>query len=370
MLSSQPLLIAQDQWDRLCESAERLAAETHAMETEICHRAELHQQLGISKPLRHCLRSMDWSQPSRSVRTMRFDFHPTRHGWAVSEVNSDVPGGYTEASLLPALFTQFREYGHLPPSPLTAWGAAIESTLPPGIVVFLSASGYLEDHQVVRGLIDELSKRGIASHWIQSPSCLQWNSGEPRFASHPQLTIATVVRFYQAEWLCELPQRTNWRPLLSRAGFTTNPTISVFAESKRFPLLWPHLSASTATWRAIMPECRDPREIEAKHRGEWVLKASYSNTGDFVILGDAVSGQAWTDALRKARSSGAHWVAQRRFDTTPLDSVEGLLYPCIGVFVVNGEASGAYVRLSRGQLTDGLALEAPLFIKPNAEVTS
>ena len=40
--------------------------------------------------------------PQKHVRLMRYDFHPTvGGGWAVSEVNSDVPGGFAEASLMP-----------------------------------------------------------------------------------------------------------------------------------------------------------------------------------------------------------------------------------------------------------------------------
>ena len=76
---------------------------------------------------------------------MRFDFHPTIAGWAVSEVNSDVPGGYNEATLLPVLFGRVRNYGRRPPSPLSAWGEAMECALTARTVVFLSAPGYLEE---------------------------------------------------------------------------------------------------------------------------------------------------------------------------------------------------------------------------------
>ena len=42
--------------------------------------------------------------PQDHIRLMRYDFHPTIDGkWAVSEVNSDVPGGFAESSLLPEL---------------------------------------------------------------------------------------------------------------------------------------------------------------------------------------------------------------------------------------------------------------------------
>ena len=37
------------------------------------------------------------------VRLMRFDFHPTENGWVLSEVNSDVPAGMAEGSVLSEL---------------------------------------------------------------------------------------------------------------------------------------------------------------------------------------------------------------------------------------------------------------------------
>ena len=52
-----------------------------------------------SRPRRRARCSSDWrALAPASPRIMRFDFHPTLDGWRVSEVNSDVPGGFTEAS--------------------------------------------------------------------------------------------------------------------------------------------------------------------------------------------------------------------------------------------------------------------------------
>jgi len=34
---------------------------------------------------------------------MRFDFHWTTEGFRISEVNADVPGGFSESSAFPAL---------------------------------------------------------------------------------------------------------------------------------------------------------------------------------------------------------------------------------------------------------------------------
>jgi glutathionylspermidine synthase len=111
-----------------------------------------------------------------------------------------------------------------------------------------------------------------------------------------------------------------------------------------------------------MPECRDPRDVSKGEWDEWVLKASYSNTGDKVHIVGLISGQKQRKLVRKAQSQPMKWVAQRRFETLSLDSCRGPMYPCIGVFVIDGRATGAYVRLSSGQVTDSTAKEAPLFI--------
>jgi hypothetical protein len=41
-----------------------------------------------------------------ACRIMRFDFHLTSEGWRVSEVNSDVPGGFAEAGASAAMVAE------------------------------------------------------------------------------------------------------------------------------------------------------------------------------------------------------------------------------------------------------------------------
>lgn len=343
MLSPQAVIMSAAEWNHLAHTAEQLARETMALEAELIERPDLFPQLGIPKPLRGCLVPCLQSP----VRVMRFDFHPTRDGWAVSEVNSDVPGGYGESTFLPRLYQPFHEGLCLPPSPLDAWGEAMHAAAPGGRILFLSAPGFLEDHQVVSVLMRHLTERGCACRWVQSPAAIDWRAA----------AFDAIVRFYQAEWIAALPRRTNRQRLLSYRGIMMNPAISVLSESKRFPLTWASLAASSSAWRAWMPESRDPRDIAASERGDWVLKAAYSNTGDAVILGDQKA------ALRKAQRDSGRWVAQRRFETIKLDSADGPLHPCVGVFVINGRAAGAYIRLSRTQVTNCFALEAPLFLQ-------
>src|SRR3954463_8390275 len=96
-LTPYPLLMKETAWQRLATLAERLAAETIAAEEEILARSDLLKNLGLPRALLQLLTQSTPLTPALG-RAMRFDFHLTTQGWRVSEVNSDVPGGFTEAS--------------------------------------------------------------------------------------------------------------------------------------------------------------------------------------------------------------------------------------------------------------------------------
>ncbi len=240
----------------------------------------------------------------------------------------------------------------------------VEATVAPGPAALLCAPGYLEDQQVVLALGRELARRGFVPHLIQNPAALRWGPGGVSLASDPAVRFGFVVRFYQAEWLARLPGRTGWRELFRPTGGVrvSNPLPAVISESKRLPLSFGAVDAGTL--RALLPECREPRGVDAAEREEWVLKAAYANTGDAVHLGAELPPPVWRRRLRLARWHPSGWVVQRRFETLALKSVRGPVRPCVGIFVIGGRAAGAYVRLSTRQVTDAHALEAPLFILP------
>jgi glutathionylspermidine synthase len=317
--------------------------------------------IGIPRKLREILKRSAGHVTS-NLRVMRFDFHQTETGWRVSEVNSDVPGGWREGTSLPQLYRPFYTSLDCPDSPLEAWGRAIESIAPTRHVALLSAPGYLEDQQVLRTFRTELESRRVASSLIHTPAALEWTPAGGCTLSGSGVAVSAIIRFYQIEWLAALSSNTRWRRLLeSRDIPVFNPTISAISESKRFPLLFRD-SKSCLTWNALVPECRDPREISADW-DSWVLKGCYSNTGDYVLLVGDLPRKQREQAIRRAKRHASEWVAQRRFTTMALETSRGPVFPCVGVFVISGRAAGAYVRLSTHQVTDGAALEAPLLIE-------
>src|SRR5262245_33264070 len=92
---------------------------------------------------------------------MRFDFHWSSDGWRISEMNNDVPGGFSEASSFSALMAE--HYANAPAgSATTAWTDAVAQNVGNGAVALLCAPSYLKDQQIIRYLNRELRARGLA----------------------------------------------------------------------------------------------------------------------------------------------------------------------------------------------------------------
>ena len=92
---------------------------------------------------------------------VRFDFHPTPEGWRISEANSDVPGGYTEAAAFSKLMAEQTDGARLVGSPVEGLVeglsrvAGVMGGLPVGL---LAATGFMEDQQITAYLAGELEQ--------------------------------------------------------------------------------------------------------------------------------------------------------------------------------------------------------------------
>jgi len=367
-LAPFPLLIGRADWQQLCSTAEGLARELIAAEAELLGRPDLHRKVAVPRPLRNALaEARNRGATPAAVRTLRFDFHWTPDGWRISEVNSDVPGGFAEASELTRLFAD--SFGPsmnlaVPGDPAAAWADAVAVAAGGAPVALLSAPGFMEDFQVVSYMATRLVERGVAAH-LAAPSQLAWAAGHASLrAAWYDGPLGAVVRFFQAEWMARLPRSCTWRPLVA-GGRTpvTNPGTSVLTESKRFPLAWEHLAAALPTWRRLLPETRDPRDAPWRRDDGWLLKTAFCNTGDTVAARDLVLPQRWRAAARAAFLWPGQWVAQRRFETVPLATPSGDVHPCVGVYTIDGRACGAYTRVATRAVIDYRAIDVALLVE-------
>jgi glutathionylspermidine synthase len=230
-IADAPLLMSRTAWCGLSSLAEQLFEETHALELELLERRDLHAALALPRRLSGWLRS---ALPTPSAaRVMRFDFHPTARGWQVSEVNSDVPGGYTEATQLARLMAEQAPGASLAGDPTAALADALGRAAGDALVIATCAPGFMEDQQVVSYVVASLGRRGAAAR-IASLEQVRWVEGR---AYLEKREVGAIFRFFQAEWLARGPAEARY---LFAGGQVpvANPGVAVLTESKRLPLLW------------------------------------------------------------------------------------------------------------------------------------
>ena len=355
-----PLVLSPETWIDLCRMSECLARESLAAEEELLARPELHRLLGLPAELRG---SFSRAQATTGPRVIRFDFHWTSEGWRISEANADVASGYIEGSgftqLLPAHYPNLRATG----DPAGALASALARAANGGAVGLMHLPQYTEDRQIMLYVARRLEERQ-APTCLLSPGHVNWRDGRA-FSTADQSAgpLSAILRFYPAEWLPRLPATAQWRTFF--AGGQTpvcNPGSAVLTQSKRFPLVWDKLHTPLPTWRTLLPPTCSPTDVPKQGEKEWVWKPALGHEGNNVVVAGAVEVEEWKRITLAARRRSAEWVAQRRFDIVPLPTPEGPYYPCVGVYMIDGQVAGAYGRLAQQPLIDQFAREIAVLV--------
>lgn len=368
------VLLSPDCAARIARQAEAAAAETLRMEQALLHRRDLVKKLGIPAPLRKALLSASEDKlatdPARHVRLMRFDFHPTGNGWAVSEVNSDVPGGLAEASIWPGIACRFlREAGmrdiSAPPYStgeqlLRAFGALLP---PGGRVALVHATSYADDRQVMQFLGDTFQRGGYTPVYA-APDHIRFDGDGRAVHIAENAPLDALLRFFPLEWLCNLPRRARWRDFTRARTPSCNYAAAMLTQSKRLPLVWDRLGAEHPAWSALLPETRDPRRAKGP---DWVLKPALGRVGEGVLL-PGIAEKERRRIEKAARRRPQDWIAQRRFASRGVPDETGQAWRlCVGVFTVNGSCAGFYGRMSQSLRIDAGALDVPVLIAARSE---
>lgn len=359
-----PLFLEEEEWNHLASLAEKMTAELLAAERRLLSRPDLHGRLGLPRAIENVLKKRSPEKiPAGAVRVMRFDFHPTSAGWRISEVNSDVPGGFIEAAGFTELIAGYYPGYSMPPNPATAYLDAIASTLSEAsVVAMVHATAHYDDRQVMEYLGRGLRQKGIEVVPV-APNHLQWDSGfaniETSFASvKPKL----LVRFFPAEWLPNLRPASIWEPWFV-AGKTpmSNPGSAIVIQSKRFPLVCKELKAALPIWQSLLPETRHPSEVDSESQ-DWVFKPVFGRVGEDIAMADVTERRTYRQIVKNVKRHPENWAAQRRFVSIPLETPSGIRYACLGIFTVDGHAAGVYGRIASKPLIDHEAQDVAVLI--------
>ena len=323
-------------------------------------------ELGVPRKIRRALRSRSNRTEAKHVRVMRFDFHLTDEGWRISEVNADVPGGYVEGTGWNSLFAEELGYTRVPANPTRSLVRAVrESAQSEGAVALVHATNYSDDRQVMAHLGAELQREGIRS-LLAGPGNIEWKESKAFLRSNAGSTeISAVIRFFPAEWLPQLRSPGCWENWFAESRTVLcNPGSAILLQSKRFSLVWRDLKTELRTWRRLLPRTVDPREMPREE--DWVMKPAFGRVGEDVAMKGIASDKEFRKLRRSAKWHSRDWIAQRRFETLPLQTEEGTVYPCCGVFTVNERFAGIYGRASRTPLINHEAQDVAVLARDDS----
>ncbi|MCL2694921.1 MAG: glutathionylspermidine synthase family protein [Clostridiales bacterium] len=344
--------------------AEQLAAETVQMEKTLAKRLALTKPLSLPRKIQRALPRLSGYEEKNHVRLMRFDFHPTADGWAVSEVNSDVPGGLAEASVLPRLCAPFFA-GALPPKHT---GNLLLQTFAPkiragGRVALVHATSYADDRQVMQFVGDTFAAQGYEAVYA-APDHIRWVDGRAIcIAEGCEGPVDALIRFFPLEWLTALPRGSDWQGYFDTKTPSCNHPVAILTQSKRLPLVWDKLGLALSGWQTALPETRAPKGLGGD-KENWIYKPAFGRVGEGISIREAIPAKEFKRIRRAATLHPKDWAAQRRFLSQPIPAPDGAArHLCLGVFTVDGKAAGFYGRMSPKPRIDGHAQDVPILIR-------
>jgi glutathionylspermidine synthase len=366
-LARHVLLISEEEHEELKSLTERLDQETVAAENFLNNHLKLAKPLALPRQTWRELYRMKNYQADRHIRLSRYDFHPTvSGGWAVSELNSDVPGGFAETSLLPQLAADVlgnKGYWYINLGDILVEAIA-QKVKPQGRIMVVHCTSYSDDRQHMQFLGDRLSERGFtviyaaADHLRfkdnEAYSILDGNEGK----------VDAVFRFTPLEWLIGIkPKR--WQGYFDTVTPSCNHPIAMFAQTKRFPLAFDALEkhgVPMTTWRELLPETLEVRAARGKEG--FIYKPACGRVGENIAIKEACRGNEYAKIIRDVKWHPKQYLAQKKFVSKPLIGEGGAnFHVCLGTFVVEGKLAGYYARISDRPRIDSYSADMPVLIE-------
>lgn len=362
------VLLNQETANQLGAWAEQLSTETMLMEEALIRRLPLAKELGLPRRIYKALSRLSGYNREQNVRLMRFDFHPTADGWAVSEVNSDVPGGLAEASVLPIIasryFDGYESGNNVASGLLEAFKPKIKKD---ATIAFVHATSYSDDRQVMQFLSDYFNEHGINTVFT-APDHLRWTNRKAyNIVENREGSIDGIVRFFPLEWLVNLPKSSDWQGYYDCETPSCNHPVAIFAQSKRLPLIWDKLGIEIPAWNKLLPPTTSPKPVKPLD-DEWIYKPVFGRVGEGISIKEAVSGKELLQIKKAAHKQPKNWVAQRMFQSLPIITADNESYHlCVGVFTIDGKNAGFYGRINPYPRIDANAKDIPILVSKDGK---
>lgn len=366
-IAKHALVITEQESKELEKLTEKLDKETRQAEETLNKNLGAIKPLALPKKINKELRKMKNYQSDKHIRLMRYDFHPTVEGkWVISEVNSDVPGGFAEASIMPQIAIKFLEkeeyyyknFGDI----LTS--AIVKKVKPKGTIMLVHCTSYSDDRQVMQFLGDKLEKMGFN---------IIYGAGEHlRFENNEAISVLDgnkgkvdgIFRFTPLEWLIDIKPK-HWEGYFDTITPSCNHPIAIFAQTKRFPFVWDFLEKNgvdLSTWKKLLPETLEVKNV--RNKDGYIFKPACGRVGEKISIKEACKDDEYEKIIADVKKHPKKYLAQKRFNSKPIISEDGeSFHVCLGSYSVDGKHGGYYARISKLPRIDSNAADIPVLIE-------
>ena len=356
-VADRAIVLGPHEWHELTTATEALFAETLVIERELQRAAAAAPPSYLPQHASRRLARLS-VPPSPSGRLMRFDFHPTREGWKLSEVNSDVPGGLNESTMFAELWPQrsacWRDTGR--PAERYVERLIESFALRAGArVALIHATAYSDDWQHMAFLKQLLEARGIEAFGA-APTSVELEGGEMLVDGAP---LAAALRFFPGDWLLFAREGEAW--FARHPQRLSNPLHALFSQNKFFPVVCAAAAIHAPTWASYLPPTSRLR-VRDLLGSQHVVKPSFGRVGEDIARIDELPYPKRLGIAASLLLAKGLWIRQNRFESMNLGSEDEPLHACVGVYCVDGKVAGCYGRLSPVRVVGMSACDAPVFV--------
>ncbi|MFV0395184.1 MAG: glutathionylspermidine synthase family protein [Coprobacillaceae bacterium] len=366
-IAKHVLVITEEEHKELEKLTEMIDKETIEAEEFLNRNLNVAKNLNLPKEVKRELKMMKNYQANKHIRLTRYDFHPTiDDNFVISEVNSDVPGGFAEASLMPEtaakLFEgrkyKYKNFGNVM---VEAISKKVKAN---GKIMFVHCTSYSDDRQVMQFLGDTLKTKGFQPIYAAADHLRFKNNRAISILDGNEGEVDAIFRFTPIEWLKDIKPK-HWQGYFDTITPSCNHHIAIFAQTKRFPLIWDTLEENginLSTWRKLLPETIEVKD--SKNKEGYIYKPAYGRVGEKISIKEACRDDEYEEIMKDVKRHPKKYLAQKKFISKPLLSENGeSFHVCLGAYSVEGKAAGYYARMSKTPRIDSNAEDIPVLIE-------
>lgn len=359
------LVINQKEHELLVDLVEKLGKETEEAENYLYQNPALLKELKLPRKIKNAVKKLNNYQALDHLRLMRFDFHPLIDGsWAISEVNSDVPGGFAESSYMPEIALSYLKQDYKCFNFIDQFILELSKKISHNSKIMLvHCTSYSDDRQVMQAVGDKLALKGYQVIYGAADHLSFKDNKVYSVLSNNETLIDAIIRFNPIEWVVSIKPK-NWKGYFNTTTLSCNHPIAVITQSKSFPLIWDNLESkgiNLSTWRKLLPNTI--RLNELKSQEGYIYKPIWGRVGEGISIKEAIKNDEYEKILKDVRKHPNKYIAQKKFNSLPLQDEFGKSYHLsLGIYYLEGKFAGYYGRISKLARIDSNAAEVAVFV--------